>query len=417
MKRSTLVAGVLAVALAAGGGWWVRQRAAAQPAVPAAAVEPAATVLEFAAADMFTVAPVRLSRTVPLTGTLRPVNQTIVKTKVAGELRELAVREGMTVKRGQVLGRIDATEYEVRVRERDAQLKAVDSQVDQARRTLDNTRQLQERNFVSQSALDQARSGFDVAVGNRDAVSAQLALARKSLADAALVAPIDGIVAERFAQPGEKLPIDGRVLSIVDLSRMEIEAPVPAAEVGTVRIGQPVDLRVEGVAARQRGHVVRIAPSTQAGTRSVPIYIALDSRDPSVRAGLFAQGSLEVEGRDGVLAVPLSAIRDAGARLFVYAVVEGRLVERDVRIGLRDESGGGPGRIEIVSGLAAGERIVATNLGTLRPGATVRIAPGAGGADASVDAGATAPTTPAASPGAPPGSSALPASTTATAPR
>ena len=216
-------------------------------------------------------------------------------------------------------------------------------QVDQARRTLDNTRQLQERNFVSQNALDQARSGFDVAVGNRDAVSAQLALARKALADAALVAPIDGIVAERFAQPGEKLPIDGRVLSIVDLSRMEIEAPVPAAEVGTVRIGQPVDLRVEGVAARQRGHVVRIAPSTQAGTRSVPVYIALDNRDPSVRAGLFAQGSLEVEARDGVLAVPLSAIRDAGARLFVYAVVDGRLVERDVRIGLRDESGGGPG--------------------------------------------------------------------------
>jgi membrane fusion protein, multidrug efflux system len=390
VKRGTLVAGVLAVALVAGGGWWFRQRAAAPPVVPAAA-ETVAPVLEFAAADIFTVAPARLSRTVPLTGTLRPVNQTIVKTKVAGELRDLVVREGMSVKRGQVLGRIDTAEYLVRVRERDAQLQAVESQVDQARRTLENTRQLHERSFVSQNALDQARSGFEIAVGNRDAVSAQLALARKSLADAALVAPIDGIVAERFAQPGEKLAIDGRVLSIVDLSRMEIEAPVPAAEVGTVRIGQPVDLRVEGVAARQQGHVVRIAPSTQAGTRSVPIYIALDNRDPSVRAGLFAQGSLEVEARDGVLAVPLSAIRDAGARLFVYAVVDGRLVERDVRTGLRDESGGGPGRIEVVSGLAAGERIVSTNLGSLRPGATVRIAPAAGGVDASVDAGAALP--------------------------
>jgi RND family efflux transporter MFP subunit len=390
MKSRTLLAGVLAVVLAAGGGWWLRQRPANPPVAPAAA-EPAATVLEFAAADVFTVAPVRLSRTVPLTGTLRPVNQTLLKTKVAGELRDLSVREGMSVKRGQVLGRIDATEYEVRVRERDAQLKAVASQVDQARRTLENTRLLHEREFVSQNALDQARSGFEVAVGNRDAVAAQLALARKSLADAVLVAPIAGIVAERFAQPGEKLPVDGRVLSIVDLSLMEIEAPVPAAEVGTVRIGQPVALRVEGVAASQQGHVVRISPSTQAGTRSVPVYIALDNRDPSVRAGLFAQGSLEVEAREGVLAIPISAIRDAGARLFVYAVIDGRLVERDVRLGLRDESGGGPGRIEVVAGLAAGERIVATNLGTLRPGATVRIAPQAPGVEAPVGAGTVLP--------------------------
>jgi membrane fusion protein (multidrug efflux system) len=385
MKTSAAVSVLLVVALAAAGWMW-RQRAqqpepapeANPPASAASAalatVAASAQPIEFAAGDVVTLAPVTVARSVPLTGTLRPVEQTVVKTKVAGELRELAIREGMAVRRGQTVARIDPLEYEVRVRERDAQLKAAGSQLEQARRTLENTRQLKERNFVSQSALDQAQSGWEVATANRDAAAAQLALARKALADTALLAPIGGIVAERFAQPGEKLPVDGRVMSIVDLSRMEIEAPVPAAEVGVVRIGQPVELRIEGVAQRQLGRIVRIAPATQAGTRSVPVWIALENRDPSVRAGLFAQGDLQVETREGVLAVPQAAIRDAGGRSFVYAIVDGRVVERDVRLGLRDATPGAA-RVEVLEGLSAGDRIVAANLGALRVGAPARILP------------------------------------------
>jgi RND family efflux transporter MFP subunit len=382
MKPALLISAAVIVVLAAGGGWMLRQRAAApaQAQAPVGSAAPSATSqapIEFAAGDVITLAPVTVARTVPLTGTLRPVDQTVVKTKVAGELREVLVREGTAVRRGQVVARLDATEYELRVREREANLRSAASQVDQAKRTLENTRQLHDKGFVSQSALDQSQSGWEIATGNRDAASAQLTLARKALADTVMSASIDGVVSERFAQAGEKLPIDGRVMAVVDLSRMEIDAPVPAAEIGAVRVGQTVELRIEGVARSQLGRIVRIAPSTQAGTRSVPVYIALDNRDPSVRAGLFAQGTLSVETRSGVIAVPQTAIRDAGARTFVYAIVDGRLIEREVRLGLRDETSGTT-RIEVLDGLAAGERIVAANLGALRAGAPVRIAPGAG---------------------------------------
>ena len=127
------------------------------------------------------------------------------------------------------------------------------------------------------------------------------------------------------------------------------------------------------MANRQIGQIVRIAPATQAGTRSVPIYIALDNRDPSVRAGLFAQGVLAIERRTGVLAIPSGAVRDAGARTFVYAIDGDKLIERDIKLGLRDETGAEGSRIEVVSGLSAGDRIVATNLGSLRAGSSVRI--------------------------------------------
>ncbi|MFO0460107.1 MAG: efflux RND transporter periplasmic adaptor subunit, partial [Burkholderiales bacterium] len=162
MRRA--ITGALAVvALAAGGGWWWRQHAPSPQAAAAKAPAPAPAEqpIEFAAGDVATVAAVTISRTVPLTGTLKPVEQTVVKTTVPGELREVAAREGTAVRRGQAVARVEALEDEGRVRERDAQLKAAASQGDQAKRTLDNTRQLKERNFVSQSALDQAQSAWE----------------------------------------------------------------------------------------------------------------------------------------------------------------------------------------------------------------------------------------------------------------
>jgi membrane fusion protein, multidrug efflux system len=382
MSRTLIWILVLALLVGAG-AWSYRHNATAKPATvaaqAAAAAAVSAPVLDFGASDLALVTPGRLSRSIPLTGTLRPVNQVVVRSKVGGEVRELLVREGMPVRRGQLVARIDASEFELRVREREAQLKSVESQVVQARRTLDNTQALQARNFVSQSALDAARSSWEVAAANRDAAAAQLTLARKTLADATLSAPMDGIVAERFAQPGEKIAIDARIVSIIDLSMMEIEAPVPAAEIGSIKVGQPVSLQIEGVAQQQVGTIARIAPTTQAGTRSVPVYIALANRDPTVRAGLFAQGRLIVDSRDDVLNIPASAVRDAGGRTFVYAIVDGRLTERDVLLGMRDDSvrtaNGNIGVVEVRAGLAAGDRIVAANLGALRPGSMVRIAP------------------------------------------
>jgi RND family efflux transporter MFP subunit len=210
-----------------------------------------------------------------------------------------------------------------------------------------------------------------------------------------------GVVAERFAQVGEKVSPDSRILSIVDLSRMEIEAPVPASEIGSVRIGQPVTLRIEGIDAPQTGEVVRINPATAAGTRSVPVYIGLDNRDPRIRAGLFAQGALAVERREGVIAVPAAAVRDAAGRSFVYRIVEGAVEERTVKLGLRDPAAraanSSTGVIEVLEGLAEGDTIVGVNLGPLRPGSRVKLgaapaAPGsaAGAAGAAPDAGSAA---------------------------
>lgn len=400
------VAALLALALAIGlaAGWWGARRLPADPSARSAQAPGAASggaasgnegeasgraknggaqagdappALEFAASDLLVLATGPIARTIPLTGTLKASNQTLVRAKVAGELVSLSVREGMPVRAGERIARIDPIEFEARVREREAQFRSAEAQVEQARRTMENNRRLLEKAFISQNAFDNAQSGYEVAVANRDAASAQLAQARKALADTAVLAPMAGVIAERFAQVGEKVSPDARIVSIVDLSRMEIEAPVPASEIGAVHTGQPVTLRVEGIDAPQPGEILRIAPATASGTRSVPVYIGLENRDPRIRAGLFAQGTLAVEQRTGAVTVPAAAVREAAGRSFVYRVVDGRIAEQVVVLGLHDPAAraanGSTGVIEVLEGLKAGDTIVGVNLGALRPGSTVKV--------------------------------------------
>lgn len=395
MKIRPLLLACVAVLASAAAGWYVGQaRRPAAPASQGSGAAPAASAsssspspapaapLEFSESDLLVLAPTRVTRGIPLTGTLRPIDQSLVRAKVAGELRELRVREGQTVTAGQTIARVDPTEFEARVLEREAQVRGAQAQVDQAQRALAHNTQLFERGFISRSALDNAASALDAAAGARDAAQAQLASARKTLADTAVVSPIAGVVAERLVQPGEKVSPDTRIVSVIDLSRLEVEAQVPAGEIAAVRIGQAVTLRIEGAAEPREGRVLRLGPTTAAGTRSIPVYIGLDNRGATLRAGLFVQGTLALQAREGVIAVPETALRERAGRTFVYAIENGLVVEKDVVTGLRDAAatlGAGPGSagasragaVEIVRGLAAGDRIVAVDLGSLRVGAPV----------------------------------------------
>jgi RND family efflux transporter MFP subunit len=383
MKRSTrlTVIALFALGVAAAAWYLLSTRLSAPPAqgrtgAPASS-GPTEPVVELARADMLRIESGRLTRTLPVTGTLAASAQTLVRARVAGDVLDIPVREGMSVSAGQLLARIDPTDFELRVNERTAQLRSAQAQLDQARRTLENNARLLDKAFISQNAFDNAQSAVEVAAAARDGAEALLSQARKALADTRILAPMTGIVAQRFVQPGEKISPDGRIVSIVDLSRIELEAAVPASEIASVKIGQRAQIRIEGMAQPSSARVLRINPSTAAGTRSVTVYLGLDKVDERLRAGMFAQGSLTVDERDGLLLVPLSALRERGSQRHVYLIENGRIVERSVETGLIDESASAPGGFigvaEIRSGLNAGDQIIRQNLGQLSPGARARI--------------------------------------------
>ena len=169
-----------------------------------------------------------------------PLTEATVKAKVAGELVAVTVREGESVKQGQVLARIDLTEVGAKVAAREADVAAAKAQLVWAEKNRNQQKALLDKAFISQSAFDNIQSNYDVAVAKLHAADAELVVARKSQGDAVLVAPFSGIVSLRHAQPGERVALDAKVVSIVDLSRLQLEASVPPAAIGQVQ-GRPDD--------------------------------------------------------------------------------------------------------------------------------------------------------------------------------
>jgi len=335
---------------------------------PAAAAAP---VAEFLPEDLVTATVQPLEQLLRITGTLAPLAEALIKAKLAGELSEIAVREGESVRRGVVVARIDTAEVSSRVAARSADVEAARAQLGLAEKNRSTQLALLDKGFISRNAFDSTSSSQEVAAARLRAAEADLATARKALADTVMASPIDGVVAERYAQPGERVAVDARILSIVDLARLELSAAIPAAEIGRIRIGQRVSLRVEGLGERTfSGQIERINPATTTGTRAIEIYTVIDNPARLLRAGMFVRGDVLIERVEAALIIPGSAVRAAGAERHVYTLDGGVIARRAVTVGASD----GAGQVQILSGLSAGDQVVRNNLGALREGSAARVA-------------------------------------------
>ena len=194
---------VLLVVLIVAGGviWSLMQRpsAPAKPAAPVAAVPP---TLEFLPKEVVTAAPVEIRQTLSLSGSLRAVDMATVKARVAADVRQVLVREGESVRAGQIVVVTDGTEYEARVAQARGNLDAARAQLEIATKTRDNNRVLVEKGFISRNAFDNAASQYAAAEANVAAARGAMNIVQKSLNDTVIRTPISGLVAARYVQPG-----------------------------------------------------------------------------------------------------------------------------------------------------------------------------------------------------------------------
>lgn len=377
MQKSRLRWVLLLIVAAMAAGWLLlKPTKVAVPVATPRAAPVAATVLEFLPREVLTTEPVELHQTLALSGSLRAVQQAIVKARLAADVREVVAREGEAVKAGQVLVRMDATEYQARVEQARGNLNAALAQRDIANKTRDNNRALLEKGFISRNAFDNAASQLAVAEANVEAARGALDQVKKLLNDTVIRAPITGLIASRSVQPGEKVSPDNRLLEIVNLDRMEMEASVPTNDIARVVVGQQVRLRIEGLPDAFSGRVTRINPATQPGSRSILVYVQIANPQHILRVGMFAEAQLSLLTKTNVLALPQSAIHKDSNGATVYVIDNGKLLKAPVTLGIEGRSGETP-LVEISGGLAFGAQVVRSDMGNLLQGTAVRVVPAA----------------------------------------
>lgn len=368
-----MAAAVVIALVAAGALRAVSARQAQQKALAAASAGKAEKVVMDIAADELTPARRQsLVLGVPVSGSLRAVHSATIKARVAGELQGLQLREGDSVRAGQEVARIDPTDSEARLRQAQQQADAAKAQVEISQRQFNNNSALVDQGFISRTALETSQASLNSAKASYQAALAAADVARKALADTVLRSPISGQVAQRLVQNGERVAVEARILEVVDLSRLELEALLGPADSVAVRVGQKAHLTIEGRAEPLQATVVRISPSAQPGSRTVPVYLAIDPMPdmPALRQGLFVQGLLDV-GRAEQLAVPLDAVRTDRPQPYVQEAENGRVAHRAVRLGARSQAGGQT--LVAIEGVAEGALVLAGRVGTLPEGTALRL--------------------------------------------
>ena len=363
---------IVAVALALGVARALQKRSAKQAsAAEAAAQLQQAPVFALAAGDVLTARSQAVQQVVPVSGALRALQTAVIKARVAGELQGVTKREGDAVRAGEVLARVDPTEGQARVRQAEQQAQAALAQVQIAHRTLSNNQALVGQGFISATALETAQANLAATEANHRAAQAALDIARKSLADAVLIAPFNGQVAARLAQNGERVGVDARILELIDTSAFELEAALSPADATAVQVGQTASLRVEGQPQALAARVARISPSVQPGSRSVLVYLQV-APAPGLRQGLFAQGHIVVATAQGV-AVPQSAVRNDKPQPYVQLVEQGKVVHRTVALSSSGLAGEPAEPVWLLAELSEGAVVLRAQAGLIREGTEVRL--------------------------------------------
>lgn len=314
-----------------------------------------------------------ISDGIPITGTLRPLDQVDVRARIEGDLTGVFVREGQRVSQGQLLAQFEAVTEQTSATSARAGTAAAQADLKQAQWNLQQTTDLFHAGAVSEADYRAAQQAAEAARARLAAASAQESAAAITARDTRVVAPISGVIDKRLVDPGEHLARGADMFTLVRNNTLELAAAVPERRASDVHVGERVAFNAEG--REFDGHVARVSPTIDPASRSITVYVDVDNGAGSLKGNSLATGSVVIRTINNTIVVPTTALHqsaDSGAT-YVYRVNTGAVEQVPVTVGIVDNQ---TGTAQITSGLSAGDRIVVGNVGTLAAGAKVQIVGG-----------------------------------------
>ena len=330
-----------------------------------------------------TAAPVVMGtfqNSIEVVGSLVPKFSADVKSEVTATVVEVYVTEWVPVRKGDRLARFDTAEVEAGI----AALKAVEAQArvaeSRAKREYERAQQLQKYGLITPQAFDDAKSAVEAAEAATAASAAQIRTGQARLAKSLLLAPMDGVVAFRGVNVGDRVENMGGnspLFRIVNNRVLDLTVAVPSTRLADVKVGQAMEFTADALPGRTfTGKVMFINPEIDAASRSAKVVAEVVNQDGALKGGMFAKGRVIVSNREGVLQVPRESLQNwnLDRQTAELWVVKGEQVEkRPVGTGASSD-----GIVEVVSGVQAGEQVVTRGGFNIRSGDRVAIVKGEG---------------------------------------
>ncbi|MCY4658432.1 MAG: efflux RND transporter periplasmic adaptor subunit [Acidobacteria bacterium] len=310
-----------------------------------------------------------------------------VAPKVDGRLREIPVRLGDAVTRGQVVGRVEDDELQQQLSQREAAYEVARATVRQreadlalALTTRDRSQSLFARELVARQELDDAearhqaaQAQLDLARAQFDEAGARLAELRINLENTSLLSPVDGFIGRRYLDVGAYVTSSTAVVSVVDISLVRLVANIVERDLRAVGEGVTAHIEVDAFPDESfTGRVARVAPVLDPATRTAEIEIEIPNPDFRLKPGMYARVGLAVGSKERALVVPREAVvvRTSARGVFVVdGSGEGPSARFEALVtGLEDDR-----YVEVVDGVAEGDRVVTTGAAGLQHGDPVRL--------------------------------------------
>jgi RND family efflux transporter MFP subunit len=367
---SVAVLGVLAVAMMGCGS-----NGSAAPAAAAAATgrpPVAVTLAPVVAAD--------LSEAVDVVGSLAPKFSADVKSEVSGLVTAVYVTEWVPVRKGEKLARLDTSESEAGIDAIKAAVAQAQVAETRARREHERAQQLKQYGLITTQNLDDAKSALDAAQAATAATQAQVHAAETRLAKSFIASPMDGVVALRGVNVGDRVENMGSgdpLFRIVDNRLLDLTVSVPSSQLATVKVGQPLEFTTDALPGRTfTGKVMFINPAIDEMSRSAKVVAEVPNRDGALKGGAFVKGRIVVATRTGIVQVPREALLNWDVEhqtADVFVVTNGTAEKRAVKVGTTN-----PVAVQVVSGVTPGEQVVSRGGFALKTGDRVTVAAGEG---------------------------------------
>ena len=305
-----------------------------------------------------------------ISGSLMPLHSATIRAEMSGAIMQTHAEPGQSVRAGQALAQIDATVLRDQLLSARSAVTTAESSHEIARHDLARTETLEKAGAIAAREVERGKNQLLSAQTQLSTARAQLANIQKQLDKASVQAPWAGVVSQRQVSAGDVVSPGTALYTIVDPGSMQLEASVPAEQLGQVRVGMPVEFSVNGYPNRAFvGRITRLNPTADPTTRQVKITAAIPNAGNSLVGGLFAEGRVATETKV-VPMVSLAAVDERGLRPSVIRLRNGRIEKVEVGVGIRDAAAE---TVEITSGLAPGDTVLLGAARGISPGTPVKV--------------------------------------------